>query len=168
MASLSEPFENVFFSVVTSAPNFVDALFRRKFGEGAPDYGHAIVGFYRHDWQRFTPIAYSNFLPHESVILVGGSMTDGEAFKRMPEATAAAIAESGGMYYHLLRFGFDHFADDCEAFFGRAGDPRAWDVGIRAGFEPTQYAHLRALFHRPINEERKIELIEQIHALGPF
>jgi hypothetical protein len=67
-----------------------------------------------------------------------------------------------------LRFAFDHFKDECEAYFGHAGDKRAYEVDIRAGFEPTPHKHLIVHFHKPISRQRKEYLIDEINKIGPF
>ena len=95
-------------------------------------------------------------------------MTDGSAFRVMPRETREIIKQHGGMYYQVLKFAFESYKDECEAFFGHAGDRSAYEVDIRAGFEPTQYQYLIANFHKPVSEERKQALIEKIHAIGTF
>jgi len=95
-------------------------------------------------------------------------MTDGNAFGFMSDDLASRIRTSGGIYYHVLKFAFDHFKDNCEAYFGHAGDQRAYEVDINAGFEPTGHQHLIAHFHKPLSLERKAVLIEKIHRIGPF
>lgn len=168
MTSLSNPFGNVFMSVVSNGPFFVGELFRQKFGSPAPDYGHHLVAFYKKSPLHFVPFCYFNFLPHDEIMLCGGAMTNGAAFAEMPGELSAEIRESGGIYYHVIRFGFDYFAGDCEAFFGYAGDPRAMEVDLAAGFEPTQHQYLIVHWHKPLDEERKAFLVEKAHRLGPF
>jgi len=153
---------------VTDGPFFIDELFQRKFGGSAPDYGFPAICFYRKSNDHFLPVCYINYMQHDEVMLVGGGMTDGSAFETMPNELAEAIRNSGGIFYHVLKFGFDHFKDHCEAFFGYAGDKRAYEVDLRAGFEPTRYQYLISHFHKPISLERKNFLIEKIHAIGPF
>ena len=51
------------------------------------------------------------FFPFDEVMLVGGAMTDGEAFKQMPESLRVSVRDSGGIYYHVLRFGFEYAFD---------------------------------------------------------
>ncbi|NIP17627.1 MAG: hypothetical protein GWM87_05370 [Xanthomonadales bacterium] len=155
-------------SRVEHAPFFTDGLFKLKFGENTPDYGYGVVCFYRKDWRHFVPLCYLNFLPYDEVLLVGGAMTDGAVFRMMPEKTKSTIKKLGGIYFQSLKFSFDSFKDDCEAFFGYTGDERAYEAGIRAGFEPTGHEYLIANFHKPITAERKSFLIEKIHAIGPF
>jgi hypothetical protein len=168
MNSLARPFEDLVITVVSDGPFFVDELFQRKFSGKAPHYGYSVICFYRKNFHHFLPLCYTNFLLHDEVILVGGAMTDGDTFRQMPEELAGRIGRSGGIYLHLLRFAFDYFKDECEAFFGHAGDQRAYDVDIQAGFEPTPYEHLIVNFHKPISDDRKQFLIEKIHRIGAF
>jgi hypothetical protein len=168
MQTLARPFEDFLITPVNDGPFFVDELFQRKFGHAAPDFGHAVVGFYRKNRQQFIPLSFLCFIPHEEVLLVGGGMTDGSVFAQMQGDLGTQLRKSGGALYHMLKFGFNHYKDQCEAFFGHAGDPRAYEVDMRAGFEPTQHEHLIAHFHKPVSENRKQVLIEKIHAIGSF
>ena len=168
MHSLSRPLDDLLITPVLDGPFFIDELFQRKFGHAAPDFGHAVVCFYRKSRQHFIPLSFLCFIPHDEVILVGGGMTDGSVFAQMQGDVGERLRDSGGALYHMLRFGFEHYKDHCEAFFGHAGDPRAYEVDMRAGFEPTRHQHLIANFHRPISDERKQYLTEKIHAIGAF
>ena len=69
---------------------------------------------------------------------------------------------------HLLRFAIHYFRNDCEAVFGYAGDKLAYEVDIRAGFEPTPHEFLVVHFNEPVSDERKQLLIEKVHKVGPF
>jgi len=168
MGSLSRPFENILITEVEDSPFFVDELFQQKFGDSAPVYGYSVICFYRNSWNHFIPVCYANFLPHEGVILIGGAMTDGRAFGFMPEDLSGKIKESGGIYYHLLKFAFDRYKDQCEAYFGYAGNERAYEVEMQAGSEPTKHQHLIAHFHKPLTAERRSYLIEMVHSIGVF
>jgi len=168
MPSLAHPFEDILITTVDDGPFFIDELFRRKFAHPAPEFGHAVIAFYRRSRQHFIPLCYVNFLPYDEVILVGGGMTDGRAFEQMGDGLPDRIRASGGMLYHVLRFGFDRFKDECEAYFGHAGDARAYEVDLKAGFEPTGHQYLIAHFHKPVTAQRKAQLIGKIHAIGPF
>lgn len=168
MNPLSRPFENLLITTVDDGPFFIDEMFQKKFGHPAPDHGLSVVCFYRNNWDRFLPVCYINFLPHEEVMLVGGGMTDGRAFAHMTNGLPEKIKSSEGIFYHVLKFGFDRFKDQCEAYFGHAGDKRAYEVDMKAGFEPTKYQHLIANFHKPLTTEKKNDLVEKIHAIGSF
>lgn len=168
MRSLSRPFENLLITTVNDGPFFIDELFQRKFAKSAPGYGNPAICFYRKNNHHFVPVCYTSFIQYDEVILVGGAMTDGRAFELMEDGLAGQIRESGGIYFHVLRFAFDHFKEQCEAFFGYAGDKRAYQVDMRAGFEPTRHQYLIGHFHKPITQERKDYLIEKVHAFGPF
>jgi hypothetical protein len=168
MNPLSRPFENILITTVDDGPFFVDELFLRKFAHPAPDHGISVICFYRNSENYFLPVCYTNFLPYEGVMLAGGGMTDGRAFEQMPADLSEKIRASGGVFFHLLRFAFDRFKDQCEAYFGHVGDPRSYEVVIPAGFEQTKHKHLLANFHKPLTTERKDYLIEKIHGIGPF
>jgi hypothetical protein len=168
MNSLSCPFERLLISPVSDGPFFVDELFQKKFAHPAPDYGHPVVCFFRKSWSHFIPVCYTSFLPYDEVILVGGAMTDGRAFEQMPEGLPDKIRQSGGIYFHVLKYAFDHFKESCEAYFGYAGDRRAYEVDINAGFEATKHQYLIAHFHKPLTNERRNVLTEKIHRIGPF
>ena len=116
----------------------------------------------------FLPLCYVNFLEHENVILVGGAVTNGKAFKYVEPEHAYQIRADGGAYFQLLKYGFRTFADRCDAFFGYAGDKRAYEVDLEAGFIPTNHQYLIVNFHKPMNDVEKNALIEKIHAIGPF
>ncbi len=168
MNPLSRPFENLLITTVDDGPFFINEMFQKKFGHPAPDHGLSVVCFYRNNWDHFLPVCYINFLPYEEVMLVGGGMTDGRAFAHMTGGLAEKISSSEGVFYHVLKFGFDKFKGQCEAYFGHAGDKRAYEVDMKAGFEPTKYQHLIANFHKPLTTERKNYLIEKVHGIGSF
>ncbi len=168
MQSLSRPFENLLITTVNNGPFFVGDLFQRKFADAPPAYGNPVICFYRKAWDHYIPVCYTSFLPYDEVSLVGGAMTDGRVFGQMCGDLAENIKVSGGIYYHVLKFAFEHFKDRCEAYFGHAGDQRAYEVDINAGFEPTKYQYLIANFHKPTTTARKNFLIDKIHRIGPF
>lgn len=168
MNSLSRPFENLLITTIDDGPFFINELFQRKFAHPAPDHGISVICFYRKNWDHFLPVCYANLLPYEEVILVGGVMTDGRAFRHITGELSEKINVSGGIYQHLIRYAFERFKDRCEAFFGLVEDKRSMVVNLEAGFELTKYQHLIAHFHKPLTIERKTYLIEKIHGIGPF
>lgn len=153
---------------VSSGSFFADDFFNSAFGENVPDWGHHLVLFYRVRPDFFVPLSYVNFLEHKTVILVGGAVTNRKAFEHVDPAFAAQLRAEGGAYFQLLKFGFSLFANRCDAFFGHAGDQRAYEVDIKAGFIPTEHEHLIVNFHKPLSAFKKRSLIRKIHAIGPF
>lgn len=147
---------------------FAGDMFRRAFGHDLPDFGHHLVCFYRKDAQVFVPLGYLNFLEHGSVMLVGGGVTSGPAFRHVSGEHSEQIRAAGGILFNLLKFGFRRFADQAEAYFGYAGDERAREVDLQAGFRPTGHEYLLAHFHRPLSEARQRELIDDVLAIGAF
>jgi len=146
----------------------VGELFQRKFGHPIPDWKHDVVAFVRCADGLLAPMSYAKFMPFGSVMLVGGCCTDGRAFAHLDDAQKSALAASGGAMAQLLRYGFEHFADSCDAYFGYCGDARAWEVDLSAGFEPTGHDKLLVHWHKPVNEQLKCGLVAMAQALGPF
>lgn len=160
--------KNLLCTEVESGAFFADEMFERAFGDDMPDWGHHLVLFYRKSPSHFIPLTYLNFAPHENVILVGGGVTNGRAFEHVEPEHARELREMGGGLYLMLRYGFEKFADECDAFFGHAGDARALEVDLQAGFEKTRHQYLLVNFHKPLPDAYKKELIAKVHALGAF
>ncbi|MBT8047928.1 MAG: hypothetical protein HKN57_01010 [Xanthomonadales bacterium] len=168
MAILPSPYEDILITPVANAPFFIDDMFRKAYDHACPDFGQPLVCFYRKNWDHFVPLCFTLFWMHEDVMLNGGSVTNGTGFRHVPKPLSRAIQESEGLFFHILRYGFEYFKDDCEAFFATCGDDRAWEVSMKAGFQPTQYKHLIANFHKPMPDGRKEQMTDRIHELGPF
>ena len=162
------PYDDILITPVADGPFFVEHMFQRAYNHAAPPFGQALVGFYRKGWDQYVPLCFTLFWPHEEVMLNGGSVTNGEALKQLPPELSETIRHSEGLFFHILRYGFLHFADDCEAFFATCGDARAWEVSMKAGFEPTRHEHLIARFHKPMSQEARDSLTDRIHALDAF
>jgi len=168
MANHQSPYEDILITPVVNAPFFVDHMFQKAYNHACPDFGQPLVCFYRCSWDHFVPLCFTLFWKHDEVMLNGGSVTNGAGFQHVPEHVSHSIRESEGLFYHILRFGFDYFKDDCEAFFAICGDDRAWEVSMKTGFEPTKFKHLIANFHKPMPDWRKEALTDKIHQLGSF
>jgi len=144
-------------------------IFQRKFRQSAPDFAHHIVAFYRHREDYLVPLSYVHFTQHDdSLMLAGGGCTDGRAFALMDDKQRAVVSAAGGLLAHTQLHGFAKFADRCEAFGGYCGDARASQVHTSVGYEPTRYEHLIVKWHRPLSPARRAELVEKLHAIGPF
>lgn len=153
---------------VDDGPFFVGDLFRRKFGGDPPRQGHHLIAFFRVAPQRMRVLGYAHFHRFGDIVLVGGVCTDGGCFAEMSEAQRQAIADAGGVYFNVLRYGFEHFASSCDAYFGYCGDARAEVVNLQAGFCKTEHQHLLVNFHKPLHEVVQRALIAKAAALGPF
>ncbi len=86
----------------------------------------------------------------------------------MSEPQREQISAAGGAMVHGLRHAFLKLADDCDAYFGYCGDPRAWEVDMAAGFVPTEHDKLIARWHKPLDPVRTRSLVAKAHAIGPF
>lgn len=153
---------------VDDARAFFGALFQRKFGDPIPEDEHHIGVFFRTQAGAFAPLSYLHFMPFGDIMLVGGLCTDGRVFEQMSERQRTAVRDAGGVMVHALRHAFVHLAAHCDAFFGYCGDPRAYEVDMQAGFEPTGHDKLIARWHKPLDAVRRRSLVAKAHAIGPF
>lgn len=153
---------------VDDGPFFMRELFRRKFGGDPPREGQHLVAFYRRAPQQMRVLGYAHFRPFGDIMLVGGVCTDGACFADMDEVQRQAIADAGGVYFNVLKYGFAHYAASCDAYFGYCGDARAEVVNLQAGFRKTEHPHLLVNFHKPLHDVVQRALIAKAAALGPF
>jgi len=160
--------ERLIVTEVADGPAFAEPIFQRKYAQSAPDFPHHVVAFLRDDDGSFVAASYLHFRPWNGLMMVGGGATDGRAFSRLPENVGTAVRASGGLLLQTLRYGFRRFADDCEAFFGYCGDPRAFEVDMQSGFQPAGEPYLLVYWHRLLSEARRRERIAEVKALGPF
>jgi len=152
---------------VNSAGFFVNDMFKRKFNSIAPERGYHLVSFYKHN-NGYLPVGYLHYSPYLKVLLVGGGMTDGNVIKLMTDQEKDIIARDNGVLYFMLRYGFEYFSDQCEAFFGHIDIPRLMEISLAAGFKKTQYKYLVSNFHKPMSSWRKKRLINKINDVGSF
>jgi len=154
--------------VVDDSYYFVNDLFQKKFGSPPPEYGNHLIGFYKNEKGCYLPVTYISLTPYKGTMLVGGAMTDGEVIKQMTGEQKEIISKTGGVYLNLLKYAFERFANDCDAFFGYVNDPRALEVDLAAGFKETEYQYVVANFHKSISSWKKKKLFKVINKLGSF
>jgi len=147
---------------------FVQRLFKRKFGHTPPDFPRHFVAFYRNPEGASFIAGYSHMRKFDDVYLSGGSCTEGETLRKMSAEERTLLQSHGGVWFQILKYKFAKLAAECDAFFGHCGDRRALEVAIAAGFVQLEHQHLIAHWHKPLSPERKAELTEKVHALGPF
>jgi len=153
---------------IDDAEFIVGALFRRKFAAPPPDFGRHLVAFYRMPDDSLRLVGFSHMRPFGDVYLSGGSCTEGETIRLMSDAHREAIYAAGGVWYLILKYAFAKFADDCDAFFGHCGDPRALVVAQAAGFVKTEHPPIIVNWHKPMHEVFRRALLAKVVALGPF
>ncbi|MFT4614602.1 MAG: hypothetical protein ACI9NT_001749 [Bacteroidia bacterium] len=147
---------------------FVDELFQRKYRQIPPDFGRHIVAFYRDRNGAFQTLSYLHFWRQERIGLIGGGCTDGEVMRSMEPEHARIISEEGGVLRQTLLYAFTRFHNEIDAFFGHAGDHRARQVDLAAGFLETSDEHLLIRPVRPLSTEEEAALFAQAKALGNF
>lgn len=155
-------------SEIDRADFLVDPLFRAKFGEGPPDEPHHLACLYRDPDGAVFVAGYSHMRPFGDVYLSGGSCTSGETIRRMQPQQRAAVERSGGIWFHLLKYAFRRYADECDAFFGHCGNPRALEVALAAGFTQTEHVPVIVNWHKPLHESVRRALVAKVVALGAF
>jgi hypothetical protein len=143
-------------------------LFKRKFGDPAPDVPRHLIGLYRDPAGALHVAGYSHMMPFGDVYLSGGSCTNGETARLMAPAERDALRDAGGLWFYLLKYAFRKYADCCDAFFGHCGDRRALEVALQAGFEKTEHEHVIVNWHKPLQAKIKRALLAKVQALGPF
>lgn len=147
---------------------FAGELFRQKYGHSAPDFGRHIVGFYKDPAGGYNALSYLHFWQQGRIGLIGGGCTDGRVMRSMPQLKSQQINLAGGMLRQTLLFAFTRFDKDIDAFFGHAGDTRAREVDLAAGFCETSDEHLLVKATNALTTEQEKALFEQAMALGRF
>lgn len=141
-------------------------LFRRVFHSPPPDYGKHFAAIYLPGGSQ-SCLGYIHFSFVDDMILVGGMIADGRAYRLLPRAHQTVIRSEGGIAERLLR-GSMALHSAAAAFWGHVGDRQALAVDYRVGFVPTGKPHLIVLWNRLLTEAEKSVRIERIAALGPF
>lgn len=153
---------------VTDGEFFAGELFRHKYDHSAPDFGRHIVGFYKDEEGRYHTLSYLHFWQQGRIGLIGGGCTDGRVMRSMPGQEAQKINAEGGMLRQTLLYAFTHLDREIDAFFGHAGDARAREVDLAAGFCETSDQHLLVKSARDLTPEQEQALFDQAMALGRF
>ncbi|MBN8727927.1 MAG: hypothetical protein J0H15_09545 [Xanthomonadales bacterium] len=159
-----------FFTIteVDHAGFIAGALFQRKFAAPPPDERRHLAAFYRGADGALHLAGYSHMRPFGEVYLSGGSCSEGATIRLMQPAHREAIQAAGGVWFLVLKYAFERYADCCDAFFGHCGDRRALEVATAAGFEAAGPEHLIAHWHKPLHPVIRRALVAKVHALGPF
>ncbi|MEO5559737.1 MAG: hypothetical protein ABIO49_07980 [Dokdonella sp.] len=167
--TLPEPLRSYLtISEIDSADFLVAALFRRKFNAPPPDVGRHLVALYRDAQGALHLAGYSHMRPFGEVYLSGGSCSEGKTIRAMALQHREQIQAAGGIWYLILKYAFERYADCCDVFFGHCGDARALQVATAAGFVHAGHQHLIAHWHKPLHENIRRALVAKVHALGPF
>ncbi|MEO7431359.1 MAG: hypothetical protein ABIR62_04935 [Dokdonella sp.] len=153
---------------VDDARLLVGDLFQKKFAAPPPDVGRHLAALYRDPEGGLRVAGYSHMRAFGDVYLSGGSCSNGDTIRRMEHAHRDAIHAAGGIWYLILKYAFERYADCCDAFFGHCGDARALAVATEAGFIGAGHPYLIVNWHKPLHENIQRALIAKVQALGPF
>lgn len=152
---------------VSDARFFVNDLFRRSYGEDAPDFPRHFVAFYTASQPDFIVLGYLHYTRFEDSWLGGGMVSDYRAYRRLPLEHRAAIRRAGGISEIILRHTLD-LLSDAPAIWGYVGDKRALAVDERAGGEHTSAENVMVMWNRDLPEEEKAARLARVVAYGPF
>lgn len=153
---------------VSDGDFFAGELFQRKYNQELPAFGRHIVAFYREGNGSYQTLSYLHFWHQQRIGLIGGGCTDGKVMRSMPAERAHIVNEQGGLLRQTLLYAFTHFHTDIDAFFGHAGDQRAREVDLAAGFLETTDEHLLIRPVRTLATDDESALFAQAMALGNF
>lgn len=153
---------------IDDAGFLVGPLFRKKFGEYPPKEPRHLVCLYRDADGAQHTVGYSHMRPFGDVYLSGGSCTSGDTLRRMQAHEREAVEASEGIWFYLLKYAFRRFANNCDAFFGHCGNPRALEVALAAGFVKTDHTPIIVNWHKPMHAVFQRALVAKVIALGPF
>lgn len=143
-------------------------LFRHRYNDTAPDWGHHILAFYRRPDGAWSPASYVNYLPHDGAMLIGGACTDDRVLAAMTPGEQERVARAGGLMLQNVRYAEARFAGVSVGTFGHCGDARSWTVLERAGFVRLDHPHLVVRWNREPASPERDRLIAGVDALGPF
>ncbi|MCF6262027.1 MAG: hypothetical protein L3J24_00315 [Xanthomonadales bacterium] len=159
---------NIFCTEIAEGQVVANDIFQRKFFNEAPADPHHLFVIYQAPDGTLSPLSYVHFMPVGDICLVGGGCTDGRVFNKMTDSERNTIKLLDGVFYYLLRYGFERFSDEFSAFFGYCGNERAESIDLRAGFKKTEHKHLLKHIPKPLHPTIERALIAKAHAIGLF
>ena len=123
----------------------------------------------RYEWPdgRMETVGFCNWIRYENVYLEGGMCVAKTFYRRMPREDWKECAARGGIAQMMMEEAARHL-DDCNAWFGFCGDPKALAVDLRFGYVTTEYDKLIVKWFAPLDAGEKNRLIRRIAAIGPF
>jgi hypothetical protein len=169
-APLIDPRLNDFILIteVAEGARLADPIFRRKFAQPAPNFGHHILALYHHDELSWMPVTHVLYWEHEEVMLSGGACTDGRVLRMMRPEQQQAVRDAGGLLVSAMRYAEQRYSADKPGTFGYCGDARAWEVFDQVGYERLDHPHLIVRWHNKPDPDTAAAMIARMEKLGPF
>lgn len=153
---------------VAEGQRLADPIFRRKFEQPANDFGHHMLALYDAGELGWMPVSYVKYWEADGLMFSGGGCTDGRVLRRMSPEQQTVVRAAGGVLMWLMRYAEQRLCADKPGTFGYCGDERAWEVFDQVGYERTEHAHLIVCWHQRPAAAAARDLIDRVHALGPF
>ena len=161
--------EFVFVAELDNAHPFATALFQKKFGTPAPNFGQHFTAWVRADASAFRLASYVHMWTRDGRGFLGGGATDGAVLRSLTSDQQAAIAEVGGLYVPLAKYVFQKYATAMPVIYGYCGDEHAFTRHLQAGFvRVPNHPHLMTHFNWSLTPAQQAELIEIGDKAGAF
>jgi len=152
---------------VPEAEFYIGQLFRRKFGDPAPDFPRHFVAIYKAAPTEFWPVGYIHFSRFDDSFLGGGLVIDDRAYRRMPDARRKSIRDAGGIAEKMFREALAVLSE-APAVWVYVGDAKSERVSLRVGFRHADHPYLMVVWNKDVADDEKYRRLARVSALGPF
>jgi hypothetical protein len=112
-------------------------------------------------------VGFCNWIRHSSVYLQGGMCVKKNFYRRLPKDRFREYQAAGGIAQMMMAVAATEL-DDCDAWFGYCGDPKALAVDLRAGYVQTGRPHIIVKWFRDLPKADQTALVDAIARIGPF
>lgn len=164
-----------------NAQTYADELFREAFNAPFPvprDPCGLSIPTPPENWRQYVAVytwpegheetvGFCNWIKYDEAYLEGGLCVRANFYRRLSREHFRECQAQGGIA-QMLMMRAAQVLNDCDAWFGWCGDPKALAVDLRAGFQTTDHKYLIVKWFRELPESRKAALIEKYTAIGPF
>src|SRR5258705_9352303 len=132
-----------------------------------PGNWHQYVAVYRWPNGREETVGFCNWIRYRDVYLEGGMCVRASFYRRMPKEHLKECSARGGVAQMMMQAASGKL-NDCKAWFGFCGDPKALAVDLRFGYELTRHDKLIVKWFAPLASAEREALVDSIAAIGVF
>lgn len=132
-----------------------------------PENWHQYVASYRWPDGKDEAVGFCNWIRYRDVYLEGGMCVRGNFYRRLPKEHYREISRRGGLAQMMMQAASERL-NDCKAWFGFCGDPKALAVDLRFGYETTHQHQRIVKWFAAVDPEEKRRLIDEVAKIGPF
>lgn len=156
-------------------------LFRESFGGDIPvpcAYRILEETISPEDWRQYVAmymwpdgteecVGFCNWIRYKDVYLEGGLAVRKSFYRRLDRRAFAECSRRGGIAQITMETAATDL-NDCVAWFGYCGDPKALRVDLRVGFEQLDHPYLIVKWVRQLDAAEKRRWIDEVARIGPF